>query len=64
MNSTVLPASVQLNINCNYIGLDVHSDNVVVCVRRNILKASGELQGKTIKLTKASAIRRIHSHNY
>ena len=54
MNSTVLPASVQLNINCNYIGLDVHSDNVVVCVRRNILKASGELQGKTIKLTKVS----------
>lgn len=54
MNSTVLPASVQPNIDCNYIGLDVHSDNVVVCVRRNILKVGGELQGKTIKLKKVS----------
>ncbi len=54
MHSTVLTANVQLNCDCNYIGLDVHSDNVVVCVRRNMVKASGELCGKTIKLKKIS----------
>ena len=35
MNFTVLTATVQPNLDVNYIGMDVHSDNVVVCVRRN-----------------------------
>ena len=52
MNSTVFATHVQPNIECNYIGLDVHSDNVVACVRRNDLKANGELHGKTIKMKK------------
>lgn len=38
MNSTALTATVQPNLDVNYIGMDVHSDNVVVCVRRNTIK--------------------------
>ncbi len=53
MNSTVLTATVQPSHGGNYIGMDVHSDNVVACVRRNDFK-NGELRGKTIALKKFS----------
>ena len=52
MNSTALTATVQPNLDVNYIGMDVHSDNVVVCVRRNTINSSGQLVGKTIKTKK------------
>lgn len=52
MNSIVLTANVQPNLDVNYIGMDVHSDNVVVCVRRNTINSSGQLVGKTIKTKK------------
>ena len=41
MNSIVLTANVQPNLDVNYIGMDVHSDNVVVCVRRNTINSRG-----------------------
>lgn len=53
MNSTVLTATVQPSHGGNYIGMDVHSDNVVACVRRNDFK-NGQLRGKTIALKKFS----------
>lgn len=52
MNFTALTATVQPNLDVNYIGMDVHSDNVVVCVRRNTINSSGQLVGKTIKTKK------------
>lgn len=52
MNSIVLTANVQPNLDVNYIGMDVHSDNVVVCVRRNTINSSSQLVGKTIKTKK------------
>ena len=55
MNSTVLTATVQPNLDVNYIGMDVHSDNVVVCVRRNAINSSGQLVGKTIRTKKVPA---------
>ncbi len=45
----VLTANVQPNLDVNYTGMDVHSGNVVVCVRRNTINSSGQLVGKTIK---------------
>lgn len=52
MNFTALTATVQPNLDVNYIGMDVHSDNVVVCVQRNTINSSGQLVGKTIKTKK------------
>lgn len=52
MNSTELQQSIRPNLDTNYIGMDVHSDNVVVCVRRNALKPDGQIVGKTIKSRK------------
>ena len=52
MNFTALTATIQPNLDVNYIGMDVHSDNVVVCVRRNTINSSGQLVGKTIKTKK------------
>ncbi len=52
MNSTELHQSIGPNLDTNYIGMDVHSDNVVVCVRRNALKSDGQIVGKTIKSKK------------
>ena len=45
MNFTALTATIQPNLDVNYIGMDVHSDNVVVCVRRNTINSSGQLVG-------------------
>lgn len=30
----------------NFIAIDLHSDNAVICVRRNALNKAGELVGK------------------
>ena len=46
MNSTALTATVQPNLDVNYIGMDVHSDNVVVCVRRNTINLDFSYQPK------------------
>lgn len=32
----------------NFIAIDLHSDNAVICVRRNALNKAGELVGKNI----------------
>lgn len=32
----------------NFIAIDLHSDNAVICVRRNALNNAGELVGKNI----------------
>ncbi len=52
MNSTESYQSIHPNLDTNYIGMDVHSDNVVVCVRRNALRQDGQIVGKTIKSRK------------
>lgn len=40
------------NLGINYIGMDVHGDNVVACVRKNTIKPDGQLAGKTIVIKK------------
>ncbi len=55
MNSTARQKPARqntLNLNINYIGMDVHGDNVVVCVRKNTIKPDGQLAGKTIVIKK------------
>ena len=48
MNSTdISNAAIQADP-CNYIAMDVHSNNIVVCVKRNSINANGFLVGKTI----------------
>ena len=48
MNSTdISPSAIQADPR-NYIAMDVHSNNVVVCVKRNIINAKGCLVGQTI----------------
>ena len=45
----------------NFIAIDLHSDNAVICVRRNALNKAGELVGKNIELR--SSLRNFESQN-
>ena len=48
MNCTDFSTSVIQADPNNYIAMDVHSNNVVVCVKRNIINSKGCLVGQTI----------------
>ncbi len=48
MNSTEISSAAIQADPCNYIAMDVHSNNIVVCVKRNAVNAKGYLVGKTI----------------
>ena len=48
MNSTdISNAAIQADP-CNYIAMDVHSNNIVACVKRNSINAKGFLVGKCV----------------